>query len=50
MDVMRELRRLGFRTNTFGEVIVVFFHTRPSTVLTVPLGLKLVDEGLKARI
>jgi len=48
--VMRELRRLGFRTNTIGEVIVVFFHTRLSTVLTVPLGLKLVDEGLKARI
>jgi len=50
MDVMRELRRLGFRTNTFSEAIVVFFHTRPNTVLTVPLGLKLVDEGLKARI
>ena len=50
MDVMRELRRLGFRANMFGEVIVVFFHTHSSSIFTVPLGLRLAAEGLKARI
>jgi len=50
MDVVRELRRLGFRANTFGEVIVVFFHTHSSSIFTVPLGLKLIAEGLKARV
>ncbi len=50
MDILRELRSLGFSPTTYSETIVSFLHSPTNKVHTVPLGLKLARGRLWARI
>ncbi len=50
MDILRELRSLGFSSTTYSETIVTFLHSPTSKVHSVPLGLRLARGRLWAQI